>query len=41
MKLDIDSYKEIIDTLTRNKSRSCLTGFGIFWGVFMLIILIG
>ena len=41
MKLDIDSYKEIIDTLTRNKSRSFLTGFGIFWGVFMLIILIG
>ena len=41
MRLDIDSYKEIIDTLTRNKSRSFLTGFGIFWGVFMLIILIG
>ena len=29
MRLDIDSYKEIIDTLTRNKSRSFLTGFGI------------
>ena len=38
---DIDTYREILDTLTRNKSRSFLTGFGVFWGVFMLIILIG
>ena len=37
---DIDTYREILDTLTRNKSRSFLTGFGVFWGVFMLIILI-
>lgn len=41
MKFDIDTYREIIDTITRNKSRSFLTGFGVFWGVFMLIVLIG
>ena len=41
MRLDIDSYREIIDTLTRNKSRSFLTGFGVFWGVFMLVVLMG
>lgn len=41
MKFDIDRYKEILDTLTRNKARSFLTGFGVFWGVFMLIALIG
>ena len=41
MKFDIDSYREILDTITRNKSRSFLTGFGVFWGVFMLIVLIG
>ena len=41
MRIDIDSYREILDTLTRNKSRSFLTGFGVFWGVFMLIALIG
>ena len=41
MRLDIDTYKEILDTLTRNKMRSFLTGFGIFWGVFMLVFLIG
>ena len=41
MRIDIDSYREILDTLTRNKSRSFLTGFGVYWGVFMLVALIG
>ena len=41
MKIDLDSYREILDTLTRNKSRSLLTGFGVFWGVFMLVALMG
>ena len=41
MRIDIDNYREILDTLTRNKSRSFLTGFGVFWGVFMLVALIG
>ena len=39
--LDLDSYREVLDTLTRNKSRSFLTGFGVFWGVFMLVGLMG
>ncbi len=41
MRIDLDSYREILDTLTRNKVRSLLTGFGVFWGVFMLVALIG
>ena len=41
MKIDIDTYREILDTLTRNKTRSLLTGFGVSWGVFMLVGLIG
>ncbi len=41
MRVDIDTYREILDTLTRNKSRSLLTGFGVFWGVFMLVALMG
>lgn len=41
MRIDIDRYKEILDTLSRNKTRSLLTGFGVFWGVFMLITLLG
>ena len=41
MKFDIDRFREILDALSRNKSRSFLTGFGVFWGVFMLVALLG
>lgn len=41
MRFDIDSYKEIVETLSRNRSRTLLTGFGIFWGIFMLLIMLG
>ena len=41
MRLDIDSYREIADSLVRNRSRSLLTGFGVFWGIFMLLFLMG
>lgn len=41
MRLDIDQYREILNTITRNKARSLLTGFGIFWGIFMLVALVG
>ena len=41
MRFDIDRLREILDVLSRNKSRTFLTGFGVFWGVFMLVGLIG
>ena len=41
MRFDADTFKEISDSLTRNKSRSLLTGFGVFWGIFMLLFLAG
>ncbi|MBD8389289.1 ABC transporter permease [Dysgonomonas sp. BGC7] len=38
---DLDNWQEIWATITRNKFRSILTGLGVSWGLFMLIILVG
>lgn len=38
---DIDNWKEIGATLSRNKTRTFLTAFGIFWGTAMLAMLWG
>ena len=38
---DLDKYKEIWQSISRNKARSFLTGFGVGWGLFMFIVMSG
>lgn len=38
---DLDRWEEIWATISRNKMRSFFTGMGIFWGIFMLVVMSG
>ena len=38
---DIDRWNEIWQTISRNRKRSIMTALGVFWGIFMLTVMLG
>ena len=38
---DLDRWKEIWETIARNRKRSVMTGLGVFWGIFMFTVMMG
>ena len=38
---DLDRWEKSGQTINRNRKRSIMTAFGVFWGIFMLTVMMG
>lgn len=38
---DLDHWQEVKAALTRNRARTLLAAFGVFWGIFLLMVMLG
>jgi putative ABC transport system permease protein len=39
--LDLDHWQEVKAALVRNRARTLLAAFGVFWGIFLLMVMLG